>query len=92
MNALFKSSLALTILALTACGGDQADTTPETAAPAPQAAAPAPQAPACNRGCLIEMANIYVAALSANDPTILPLASDIAFVENVTPMRPGEGL
>jgi hypothetical protein len=38
------------------------------------------------------LANIYVAALGANDPSIVPLADDIAFVENVTRMSVGEGL
>ncbi len=92
MNTVIKSSLALTFLALTACGGDQPADTPAPAMPTAQTSAPAPQAPACNRGCLIEMANIYVAALAANDPSIPPLADDIAFVENVTRLQPGEGL
>jgi hypothetical protein len=52
------------------------------------AAAPDP----CNRACLKDLANSYVAALVAHDPSKVPLAADVKFVENVTPMKPGEGL
>jgi hypothetical protein len=47
---------------------------------------------ACDRECLMGLADDYLAALAAHDPGALPLAVDFAFVENVTPMRPGEGL
>jgi hypothetical protein len=53
-----------------------------------QAAAPDP----CNRACLKDLAKSYVAALVAHDPSQVPLAADVKFVENVTPMKPGEGL
>ena len=46
----------------------------------------------CNRACLKDLANSYVAALVAHDPSKVPLAADVRFVENVTPMKPGEGL
>jgi hypothetical protein len=52
------------------------------------AAAPDP----CNRACLKDLVNSYVAALVAHDPSKVPLAADVKFVENVTPMKPGEGL
>jgi hypothetical protein len=52
------------------------------------AAAPDP----CNRACLKDLATAYVAALVAHDPSKVPLAADVKFVENVTPMKPGEGL
>ncbi len=52
------------------------------------AAAPNP----CNRVCLKDLANSYVAALVAHDPSKVPLAADVKFVENITPMKPGEGL
>jgi len=54
------------------------------------AAATAPDA--CNRTCLRDMASSYLAALVAHDPSRVPLAADVRFVENVTPMKPGEGL
>jgi hypothetical protein len=46
----------------------------------------------CNRACLRDLANTYVAALVAHDPSKVPLAANIKFVENVTPMKPGDGL
>src|SRR3984957_15763834 len=52
------------------------------------AAAPDP----CNRACLKDLAKSYVAALVAHDPSKVPLAADVKFVETVTPMKPGEGL
>src|SRR5580698_3020737 len=54
------------------------------------AAAPAPDP--CNRACLKDLANSYLAALVAHDPSKVPLAADVKFVENVTPMKPGDGL
>jgi hypothetical protein len=53
---------------------------------------PAAQAVACDRDCLIDLTDAYLAALVAGDPAAVPLAADIAFVENVTRMQPGEGL
>jgi hypothetical protein len=52
------------------------------------AAAPDP----CNRACLKDLAKSYLAALVAHDPSKVPLAADVKFVENVTPMKPGDGL
>ena len=52
------------------------------------AAAPDP----CNRACLKDLASSYVAALVAHDPSKVPLATDLKFVENVTAKKPGEGL
>ena len=47
---------------------------------------------ACDRDCLIDLTNSYLAALVARDPSAVPLAPDIAFVENIKRMKPGEGL
>lgn len=47
---------------------------------------------ACDRDCLIGVADAYLAALAAGDPDGAPLADDVRFVENVTPMEPGDGL
>ena len=52
------------------------------------AAAPDP----CNRACLKDLASSYVAALVAHNPSKVPLATDLKFVENVTAKKPGEGL
>ena len=47
---------------------------------------------ACDRACLIDVAEGYLAALAEHDPGAAPLADRVAFVENVTAMKPGEGL
>jgi hypothetical protein len=47
---------------------------------------------ACDRQCLIDATDAYVAALVVHDPSKAPLADNIVFVENVTKMQPGEGL
>jgi hypothetical protein len=52
------------------------------------AAAPA----ACDRQCLIDATDAYVAGLVAHDTAKAPLADEIAFVENAAKTRPGEGL
>lgn len=46
----------------------------------------------CDRACLIDIADSYIAAVAAHDPGAAPLSDRVAFVENVTAMRPGEGL
>lgn len=46
----------------------------------------------CDRACLNKLTDTYLAALVAHDPTKVPLAPDVKFVENVTRMKPGEGL
>jgi hypothetical protein len=86
-------ALAVLLLALGACS-DSSDRAPAAtpAAQAPVAATPAAPAPACNRDCLIGKTNAYIAALVAHDPARAPLAANLAFVENVTKLRPGEGL
>ncbi|MEO8306645.1 MAG: hypothetical protein ABI616_01225 [Pseudomonadota bacterium] len=59
----------------------------------PAAAAPATPAPvACNRQCLIDATDTYVAALVAHDVAKAPLSDQIVFVENAAKTRPGEGL
>lgn len=59
----------------------------------PAAAAPAAAAPvACNRQCLIDATDTYIAALVAHDIAKAPLSDEIVFVENATRTRPGEGL
>ena len=46
----------------------------------------------CDRACLRELADKYVAALVAHDPSKVPLARDVKMVENIQKIRPGEGL
>ncbi len=47
---------------------------------------------ACNRQCLIDKTDAYVAALVAHDIAKAPLSDQIVFVENATRSKPGEGL
>ena len=54
---------------------------------------PAPRvAVACERACLNALVDSYLAALVAHDPGKVHIAANARFVENVTPMKPGEGL
>lgn len=48
--------------------------------------------PACDRTCLVGMADLYLAAIAAHDPSKAPLSDKLAFVENVTRLKPGQGL
>lgn len=87
-------------LSLAACGGGEpaADAPPAGAAAgaggsSTAAGASAESAPAaCNRACLIELTKSYLAAVVAGDTSAVPLAADVAFVENVMRLEPGEGL
>jgi hypothetical protein len=47
---------------------------------------------ACDRACLIETANDYLAALVAHDPSRVKLAAGLKFVENTERLKAGEGL
>jgi hypothetical protein len=47
---------------------------------------------ACDRACLVEIADRYLAAIAARDPSQAPLAEQVAFVENVTRLQPGQGI
>ena len=45
-----------------------------------------------DRAALLKLADSYFGALVAHDPARVPLASDVKVVENVTRVKPGEGL
>lgn len=47
---------------------------------------------ACDRACLIGIADSYIAALAAHDPSKAPLAANLKFTEQAKPLRVGEGL
>jgi hypothetical protein len=83
--------MVLATLSLAACGGGTSSTERQ-AAPGGEPAAAADASPACGRECLTELARSYLAALVAGNPAAVPLAPDLAFVENVTRLKPGEGL
>jgi len=48
--------------------------------------------PACDRACLIGIADTYLAAIAAHDPKKAPLSDEIVFVENIKRIQPGEGI
>jgi hypothetical protein len=54
--------------------------------------APAQSATACNRDCLIGLTKSYLGAVARHDTSAASLATNVAFVENVTRLKPGEGL
>src|SRR5438105_6689032 len=57
------------------------------------AAKKAPPAPAaCDRPCLLKLADDYLGAVVAHDAAKVPLANDIKIVENVHRIKTGEGL
>ncbi len=81
MRALRAGGLSILFtLAIAACGGPAAEGGSGSAVAS------------CNRDCLIALTKSYLAAVVAGDTSAVPLAADIAFVENVTRMQPGEGL
>ncbi len=45
----------------------------------------------CNRACLEDVVNQYLAALVAHDPKRLPLSADVLYTENDQPIEPGDG-
>jgi len=49
-------------------------------------------APACDRACLIETTDAYIAGLVAHQANGVPLAQDVAVVENLKRITPGQGL
>lgn len=88
------AATTLTGLALTLGACSQSEETPaastETTAAAPTR--PPVAAASCDRQCLIDATDAYVAAIVAHDPSQAPLATNVVFVENVTKKQPGEGL
>ena len=73
-----KYALVLAALALAGCIAN--------------ADAKAPVAKTCDRGCLLLLADNYIAALVAHDPHQVPLAANVRTVENAKRIQPGEGL
>jgi hypothetical protein len=48
--------------------------------------------PKCDRACLVELMDQYLAALASHDPAAVPIASNAKLVENITPIPVGTGL
>lgn len=81
----FAAAAVTSALLLGACS--------KPSATAPQAANDGTPAPvACNRQCLIDATDAYLAALVAHDIAKARLSDEIVFVENATKTKPGEGL
>jgi hypothetical protein len=77
MNATMKTaSAALAVLVLASC----AEPTQSDAGRS------------CDRACLADIAETYLAALIAGDPGAAPLSERLRFVENLVRLAPGEGL
>ena len=92
MRSRAMSGLAvLFTVSIAACSGGESPAASSSSPPS-DATSTAATAAACDRDCLIERTKAYLAALVAHDPSAVRLAADIAFVENVTRMKPGEGL
>lgn len=49
-------------------------------------------AAACDRSCLIRIANQYLAAMVKHDPAGLPLAPKVKYTENTAAIPVGDGL
>src|SRR6187455_2111939 len=47
--------------------------------------------PPCDRACLVEIADQYLAAIATHDLKKAPLSDEIVFVENLERTRPGQG-
>jgi hypothetical protein len=52
----------------------------------------APAAPKCDRRCLVNLMQQYVAAMVKHDPKAVPLAANVKFMENAKAMPMGKGL
>ena len=50
------------------------------------------QGAACDRACLLGIADAYFAALVAHDPSKAPMAPNATFTEQTREMKVGEGL
>jgi len=46
----------------------------------------------CDRQCLIDLSDHYIAALVAHDPKAVPLAANLVTAENLKVIKPGDGL
>src|SRR5690606_15917844 len=49
-------------------------------------------AAACDRACLLDIAERYLEAVAEGDPALAPLSEDATFVENLMPGEPGAGI
>jgi hypothetical protein len=83
-NCIDAAAIGAALLTLAACS--------EPSEPAAATGERAASSVACDRQCLIDLTDAYVAALMAHDVSKAPLSDEIVFVENAMRTRPGEGL
>lgn len=97
MRTITKLSVLALACMLAACGGE----TPQAAAVTAIPASTNPGAnnivasstlSTCNKQCLVDMVDQYVAALVAHDPAQAPFAADAKFTENTVVLKLGDGL
>ena len=50
------------------------------------------ETPVCDRACLIDLTNAYVAGLESNDASSVPFSDEVRIVENLQRINAGEGL
>ncbi len=50
------------------------------------------EGPACDRACLIGLTNEYVAGIESKSFKKIPFSDEVKIVENLKPIKPGEGL
>lgn len=84
-NAGRAMGVAVVGLALAACGSPQQDT-PTTTTPTAAAAS------VCERACLEQMADRYLAALAGRNAASLPLAASVRYTENGQELAVTDGL
>ena len=81
-SALVSAVCAIAILAAAAFTGYLAPSAHASTGPIPLN---------CNRACLEDVVNQYLAALVAHDPKRLPLSADVMYTENDQQMEVGDG-
>ena len=80
-NRLITALAAVLLLTLAGCNKSEVADNKQDAS-----------ATASNREQIISITKTYLSALAAHDPSAAPLAENVVFVENITRMKPGEGL
>ncbi len=84
-SILVRAALGASLLAMvTGCNSQTAGNEADQSAQ--------PTASDCDRDCILGITDQYLSAIANKDPSAAPLADNIAFVENLKKLKPGEGL
>ena len=86
----YIGAATFTAVLLAGCSPDSNDSDPAAGQPAPDVP-PASAQTACERACLERFIDRYLDALVARDPSQLPLAPNVKFVENNQVLEIGDG-